>query len=66
MPLGARARPRHAGAGGPEQRRARDHFLAHPQRHVAPAGAAALHVGAVHQIADADDRADTVIGEPLQ
>ena len=62
----ARARPGHAGACGLEQRRARNDLVAHAQRHVAPAGAAALHVGAVDEIADAHDRANPVIGEPLE
>jgi hypothetical protein len=63
--LGARSRPRHAGAGGMEQGRAGDDLFAQAQRDVAPAGAAAMHVGAIDEVADPDRGADAVEGEAL-
>src|SRR3954454_20990515 len=60
MTLRARARPRHAGARGFEPRRARHDFIAYTHRQVAPIGAAAFAVRAIHEVADTDDTADAV------
>jgi hypothetical protein len=49
-----------------KQRRIRDDLIPHAQWHVAPVRPAAVQVGAVEQVADADRRADSVVGEALQ
>ena len=66
MALRARAGPRNAWPRGPEQRRARNDFVPHSQRDVAPVGSTTVKVRAADQIADPDDRADAVVGEQLQ
>ena len=64
--LGPGARVGNPRSRGAKQRRAGDDLFPHPQRHVAPAGPAAVQVRPVHQVADADDGAEPVVGEALQ
>src|SRR5204863_615028 len=45
---------------------ARHDFIAYFQRHAAPTRSASFHIGAIDKIADADNRADSVIGKTLQ
>ena len=64
--MGARSGPGDPRARRAKQRRIGDDLFPHLQRHVAPIRPAAMQIGTVFQIADADDRADTVVGESLQ
>ena len=64
--MSARTRPGHPRSRGLVHRGTGHDFIAHFQRHAAPAGASALHVGTIDKIADADHRTDSVVGEPLQ
>ena len=65
-PLAPGARPRDARTRRAKQRRAGIDLVAHAQRHVAPVGPAAVQIGTIHQIADADHRAEAVVGQALQ
>ena len=64
--LGSGARPGDPGTGGAKQRRAWDDLFPHAQGHVAPVGPATAQVGTAHEIANADDRADSVVGGTLE
>ena len=64
--LGSRSGPGDPRARRAKQRRIGNDLFPHLQRHVSPIRPAAMHIGTVFQIADADGPADTVVGEALQ
>src|SRR5262249_7401650 len=59
-------RPCDARSGSAKQCSSRNDLLAHFQRHVSPVRSPTVQVRAVHEIADAYDRAESVVGETLQ
>src|SRR5690242_15212653 len=66
MSLRSSAGVRDPRARGLEQRRIRRDLISNEQRYVAPTRSSAAKVGSIDEIADADRRAESVIGKNLE